>query len=111
MQKTYRLPGTAGSEVTKTLAVPTPERLTQFLNFFGKKSFRDFQNADEVTEYGFVIFDLALHLDSLRDLLAICLEEPVHDIELTGIDTRLTDEIIQDFFGQRAQKLRERITL
>lgn len=110
VQKTYVMPGVDGEGVKKTLATPTPERLLQFLGVFGKKSFRELSDGEGQAEYGFKILEIALNPDDLRLLLNICLAEGSADIELTSIDTRLTDEIVQDFFEQRARRLRERVS-
>jgi hypothetical protein len=109
-QKTYQFPKTGGGEVMKTLAPPTPKRLAAFLSAFGKKSFTDFTDESAAGSYALQVLESGLTTERLAQLLDICLIEGSVDIDFDNVDLRLTDEAIQDFFEQRARKLRERLS-
>jgi len=94
-----------GKEIQKTLARPTNERITKFLNAIGKKNFSELLTPEGQMAYGIHLLDLALDMQRLKEMLAICIEESIDDIDMNPatFDITKSDEVIQDFFDQRGK--------
>lgn len=107
-QKTYTFTSNEGTALTKTLATPTNERMVEFLKAFGKSSFAELLTDGGQISYGIFLLDLAVDTKRLGDILDICLQEGSEDIEFKDLDLRISDEVVQDFFDQRARKFLER---
>jgi len=108
-QKTYSFPKPGGGNATLTLARPTNERTVRFLNAIGKKSFSELVSPEGQMQYAVFILDLAVNVETLRQMLDVCLEEGADQIEFSGLDQRLADEVIQDFFDQRGRMFQQRL--
>ncbi|TAK63660.1 MAG: hypothetical protein EPO24_04115 [Bacteroidetes bacterium] len=109
-QQKYNLPGNDGKPVTKTLALPGTKRIKNFLKCFGFDSLEAMMSKKGLEDYSKKRFDVALDAKKLRDILDICLVENASGVQLDDIeDLRPYDDVIQDFFEQRAQNIRERL--
>lgn len=108
-QKTYVFPKAGGGEVKLTLARPTNERTIRFLNALGKKSFSELVSSEGQMQYAIFILDLAVNADTLKEMLDICLEEGNSEVQIAGMDQRIADEVIQDFFDQRGRMFQQRL--
>ena len=107
-QKTYTFTDTEGKPITKTLAIPTNDRMVEFLKAFGKSSFAELLTSGGQTAYGIFLLDLAVDMTRLGAILDICLQEGSEGIDYKVLDLRASDEVVQDFFDQRARKFLER---
>ena len=108
IQKTYKFKRADGSEIIKTLAIPIMARITDLMKTIGKKSFADLLLPENQIDFGVFVLDIILSRDKLIQVLNISLEEGFDGIDLEIQDTRIFDEVIQDFFEQRATTMRER---
>lgn len=110
-QKQYEFPKLNGGPILKTLAVPTNKRLVEFLAAVGKSDFSELLGGGGQIEYGMFVLDLGVKEEKLRSMLDVCLEEGSADIDCDRLDLRVSDEVIQDFFEQRAERFLKRSTL
>ena len=114
-QKSYEFPKIGGPDVigkggsvTKTLAPPTNKRVIEFLEVVGKSSFDELLTPQGQIEYGLFVLNLGVEIEQLKKMLDVCLIEGSGGINFDALDLRLSDEAIQDFFEQRAERFLKR---
>lgn len=109
MPGTYTFPKTGGGEITKTLARPTNKRWTDFLSFMGLKKASELRSQQGGFEFGVRTLDVGGDPEQLTRIMDICLAEGSSDVDFGGdFDLTLSDEVVQDFFGQRSKRFFER---
>ena len=79
------------------------------LKFFGFSTFKELFSAENAVEVAAIKLDIGIDLDTLKEVLDVCLTESSDGIEFKGWDLRVSDGIVQDFFDQRSKKLLERL--
>lgn len=107
-QKNYTF-AAQGKSITKTLGLPTNERIVRFLRLLGKSSFTELLTPEGQKEYGLWVLNLAVDMERLRETLDVCLEEGSEGIDFDLLDMRTSDEVVQDFFEQRSKMFLERM--
>jgi hypothetical protein len=120
-QKSYDFPnkprsdqdtqGRLNGKVTKTLAAPTLQRMADFLDLFGVKSFDELRTPDGQINYAMFVLESGRDPEKLKKALDVCLIEGSVDVDFDVLDLRLSDEVIQDFFEQRSKTLLSRMQL
>jgi hypothetical protein len=110
--KTYTFPTSQsvnGAETAKTLAPPTNIRIVGMLGLLGLKSFSEMFTPDKMVGGLVARLDLAIDQKKMKEALRFCLVENCEDVDVTVLDTRVFDDVVQDFFEQRAASMTERM--
>jgi hypothetical protein len=107
--KNYKFPSINGGATTKTLAPSKNYRIVGMLSLLGLKSYSEMFSPEKMIGGLVAKLDLAIDQKKMKEALKLCLVEGIDDIDLDNVDTVLFDEVVQDFFEQRAKSMTERL--
>lgn len=108
--KTYKFPALGGGQIEKTLGGSKNFRIDGALGLFGLKKYSDFFAPETMMSATIAKLDIAIDTFRLPQLFDFILMEGSEGIDFDSkeFDAEVVDEVVQDFFEQRAKKLLER---